>query len=93
MGWGPQCPIFVQSTPNLKTEDSKEEDWNGDRQKAKEEERWGKEDQLKKKLLSPSPQYIPSYDFQDRQSNHCKHRGRKRKTGTLKWLSRLLLRF
>ena len=32
-GWGPQCPICVQSASNLKTEDSKEEDWNGDRQK------------------------------------------------------------
>ena len=38
-GWGPQCPICAQSTPNLKTEDYnwEEEDWNGDSQKVKEE--------------------------------------------------------
>ena len=46
--WGPQCPICVKSAPNLKTEDSEEEDWNGDRQKAKEEEKQKKEDQLKR---------------------------------------------
>ena len=34
-GWGPQCPICAQSTSNLKTKDSEEEDWSGDRQKAK----------------------------------------------------------
>ena len=38
-GWGPQCPICVQSASNLKVEDSKEEDWNGDRQKVNEEEK------------------------------------------------------
>ena len=40
-GWGQQCPICAQSTPSLKMEDFdwEEEDWNGDRQKAKEEER------------------------------------------------------
>ena len=47
-GWGPQCPICVKSTLNLKTEDSEEEEWNGDWQKAKEEEKWKKEDQLKR---------------------------------------------
>ena len=30
-GWGPQCPICAQSAPNLKAEDSEEEDWNGNR--------------------------------------------------------------
>ena len=47
-GWGPQCPICAQSASNLKTEDSKGEDCNGDRHKAKEEEKWGKGDQLKR---------------------------------------------
>ena len=36
-GWGPQCPICPQSTLNLEAEDSKEEDWNGDRQGIKKE--------------------------------------------------------
>ena len=38
---GPQCPICAQSAQNLKTEDSawEEEDWNGDKWKAKEEEK------------------------------------------------------
>ena len=71
-GWGPQCPICAQSTPNLETEGSEEEDWNGDRQKAKEEERQRKDDQLKKNYYPPSPQYIPSSDFQVRQSHHCR---------------------
>ena len=30
--WGPQCSICMQSTPNIKAEDT-EEEWNGDRQK------------------------------------------------------------
>ena len=65
-GWGPQCPICAQSTPNLKAEDSKEECWNGDRQGTK------KEDQLKRTYCPPSPQYSPSYDFPDRLSHHNK---------------------
>ena len=65
-GWEPQCPTCVQSAPNLKTEDSEEEDWNGDRQKAK------KEDQLKSNYYPPSPQYSPSYDFPDGLSQHYK---------------------
>ena len=56
-GWGPQCPICVQSASNLKAEDSEEEDWNGNRQETK------KEDQLERNYYPPSPQYSPSYDF------------------------------
>ena len=78
--WGPQCPICVQSTPNLKTEDSKEEDWNGDRQNAKEEEKQKKEDQLKRNYYPPSPQCKWSYDFQDRQSHHYKTEEERRET-------------
>ena len=63
-GWGPQCPICVQSTQNLKAEDSKEEDWNGDEQKSK------KEDQLERNYYPSSPQYSPSYDFPDRLPHH-----------------------
>ena len=37
-GWGLQCHICVQSASKLKTEDFKK-DWNGDRQKAMEEEK------------------------------------------------------
>ena len=51
------------------TEDSEEEDWNGDRQKAKVGEKQKKEDQLKRNYYSPHPQYIPSYHFQARQSH------------------------
>ena len=69
--WRPQCPICAQFAPNMKTDDS-EEDWNGDRQKAKEEERQGKEDQLRRNYYPPSPQYTPSDDFQNRQSHHCR---------------------
>ena len=70
--WGPQCPICAQSTPNLKTEDSdwEEEDWNGDIQKAKEEEKQKKGNKLRRKLIGgqctdnyyvPGPQYRLSY--------------------------------
>ena len=79
--WGPQCPICAQSAQNLKTEDSdlEEEDWNGDRQKTKEEEKQKNGDQLKRKFAAeqytnscypPSPQYRLSYDIQDRPSHH-----------------------
>ena len=68
--WGAQCPSCVQSASNLKTEDYEEEDWNEDRQKAKEEEKQKKEDQLKKNYYPPSPQYIPFYDFQNIPSQH-----------------------
>ena len=53
--------------------------WNGDRQKAKEEEKQKKEDQLRRKLTAkqhtnnyyaPSLQYRPSYDIQDRPLHH-----------------------
>ena len=64
--WGPQCPICTQSTPNLKEEDSKEEYWNGNRQRTK------KEDQLKRTYYPLSPQYPPSHDFPDRLSHHYK---------------------
>ena len=40
-GWGPQCPVCTQATPNIKTEHT-EEDWNGNR------ERNRKEDQLER---------------------------------------------
>ena len=63
---------MCSAAPNLKTEDSEEEDWNGDRQKAKEEEKQKREDQLKRNYYPPSPQYIPSYNIQDRQSHHYK---------------------
>ena len=56
----------------LKTEDSKEEDWNGDRQKAEEEEKQRKENQMKRNYYPQNLQYIPPYDFKDRQSHHCK---------------------
>ena len=65
-GWGPQCPICAQSAPNLKAEDSKEEDWNGDRQRTK------KVDQLERNYYPPGAQYSPSYDFPDRLSHHYK---------------------
>ena len=64
-GWGPQCAICTQSTPNIKAKDS-EEDWNGDR------ERNRKEDQLERNYYPPSPQYSPSCDFPDRLSHHYK---------------------
>ena len=53
-GWGPQCPICAQSALNLKTEDSnwEEEDWNGDKQKAKEEEKQKKGRPVEKKICS-----------------------------------------
>ena len=52
-GWGPQCPICTQSTPNIKVEDS-EEDWNGNRQRNR------KKDQLERNYYPLSPQYSPS---------------------------------
>ena len=70
---GTTMPCLCKSTPNLKTEDSKEEDSNGDRQKAKE----GRS--AEKKLLSPSPQYPPSYDFPDRLSHHYKTEEKEKK--------------
>ena len=39
-GWGPQCPICAQSTPNLKAEDSEKEDWNSDRQETRRKTSW-----------------------------------------------------
>ena len=65
-GWGPQCPVCEQCAPNLKAEDSREEDWNGDEQKAK------KVDQLKRNYYPPSLQCSPPYDFPDRLSHHYK---------------------
>ena len=62
----PPCPICVLSAPNLKAKDFKEEDWNGDRQKTK------KGDQLERNYYPPSPQYSPSYDFQDGMPHHYK---------------------
>ena len=59
-GWGPQSPVCMQSVPNLKAEDSKEEDGN----EAK------KEDQLERNYYPPSQHYSPSYDFPDRLSHH-----------------------
>ena len=65
-GWEPQCPICAKSYPNLRAEDSEEEDWNVNRQKTK------KEDQLERNYYPPSPQYLPSHDFLDRLSHHYK---------------------
>ena len=48
-GWGPQCPICTQSTPNIKAEDS-EEDWNSNRQRKR------KEDQSERNYYPPNPQ-------------------------------------
>ena len=50
--WGPQCPVCVQYAPHPRPKDSnwEEEDWNGDVQKAKREEKQRKEEELKKSL-------------------------------------------
>ena len=60
----------MECGPNLKKEDSEEEDWNGNRQKAKEEEKGNKEDQLK---IITIPQVHSTYHpTTDRQSHHYK---------------------
>ena len=63
---GPQFPICTQSAPNVKAEDSGEEDWNGNRQQTK------KVDQLGRNYYPQHPQYSPSYDFPDRLSCYYK---------------------
>ena len=47
-GWAPQCPICIQSNPNIKAADT-EEDWNGNRQRNR------KEDQLERNYYPKSP--------------------------------------
>ena len=59
-------PHLCTIHPNLKAEDSKEEDWNGNREQTK------KVDQLERNYYPPSPQYFPSYNFPHRLSHHYK---------------------
>ena len=65
--WGTQCPFCVQSNPNIKAEDSKD-DWDGERQRNR------KEDQLEGNYYPSSPKYFSLYDFPDRllQDGHYK---------------------
>ena len=61
--WGPQCPIYIKATSNIKPENT-EEDWNGDRQRNRNE------DHLERNYYAQIPQFSPAYDFPDRQSHH-----------------------
>ena len=65
-GWVPQFPICVQPAPNLKAEDSKEEDWNGDRQKQRKKI-------SRKEITIPQAHSTPHpITSQDRLSHHYK---------------------
>ena len=70
--WGPQCSVCAQSDPHPELEGSnwEKDDWNGNIQKGKMEEKQKKEEELRRKLTAeqhtgnyypPNPQYRLSY--------------------------------